>query len=253
MSVAAHPRPRRITLERVFNFRDLGGYAAGDRTLRWGKLYRADGIHRIEGADLLRVSSLGIRTVIDLRTRGELEETGRCPVDGLDASYHHLPLLERVWDRELLSGERDAVQFLAGRYLDMLDEGAGSIVEAVSMIADAERLPLVFHCSAGKDRTGVLAAILLSLLGVSDTDIASDYALSKPAMHELAEWVRAERPDAYESMAAQPAAFLDAPPVAMLLFLDLARAEHGSMADYLVSAGLAPDAIEALCATLLCA
>lgn len=251
MTLGTHARPRRIALERVFNFRDLGGYPAGDRTVRWGKLYRADGIHRIEGADLARVASLGVRTVVDLRTRRELAEHGRCPVDGLDASYHHLPLLERVWERELLDGERDAVQFLAGRYLDMLDQGASSIVKALTMIADPARLPLVFHCSAGKDRTGVLAAILLSILGVSDTDIAADYALSRPAMHELAEWVRAERPEAYETMAAQPPAFLDAPPLAMRLFLDLARAERGPLAGYLVSVGLDADAPEALRAALL--
>jgi protein-tyrosine phosphatase len=251
VTLGTHARPRRIALERVFNFRDLGGYPAGDRTVRWGKLYRADGIHRIEGADLARVASLGVRTVVDLRTRRELAEHGRCPVDGLDASYHHLPLLERVWERELLDGERDAVQFLAGRYLDMLDQGASSIVKALTMIADPARLPLVFHCSAGKDRTGVLAAILLSILGVSDTDIAADYALSRPAMHELAEWVRAERPEAYETMAAQPPAFLDAPPLAMRLFLDLARAERGPLAGYLVSVGLDADAPEALRAALL--
>ena len=251
MTADTHLRPRRIALERVFNFRDLGGYPAGERTVRWGKLYRADGIHRIEGFDLARVASLGIRTVVDLRTRGELDEHGRCPVDGLSAAYHHLPLLERVWDRELLDSERDAVQFLAGRYLDMLDEGVSSIVKAITMIAEPEHLPLVFHCSAGKDRTGVLAAILLSLLGVADTDIAADYALSRPAMQELAEWVRAERPDAYESMAAQPPAFLDAPPLAMRLFLDLARAEYGPLSGHLVAAGLAADAVDALRAALL--
>ena len=251
MSIGTHVRPRRIALERVFNFRDLGGYPAGDRTVRWGKLYRADGIHRIDGADLARVASVGMRTVVDLRTRAELVEHGSVPVERLGAGYHHLPLLERVWERELLDGERDAVQFLAGRYLDMLDQGASSIVKALTMIADPARLPLVFHCSAGKDRTGVLAAILLNILGVSDIDIAADYALSRPAMHELAEWVRAERPDAYESMAAPPPAFLDAPPLAMRLFLDLARTEHGSLAGYLVSMGLDAGAPEALRRELL--
>jgi protein-tyrosine phosphatase len=252
VTIGAFTRPRRIALERVFNFRDLGGYTAGDRVVRWGRLYRADGIHRIEGADLARVASLGIRTVVDLRTRGELDEHGRFPVDGLGASYHHLPLLERVWDRELLDGERDAVEFLAGRYLDMLDHGADSIVKALTMISQTERLPLVFHCSAGKDRTGVLAAILLSVLGVSDADITDDYALSRPAMRELAAWVRAERPEAYEAMAAQPPAFLDAPPLAMRLFLDVVRAERGPLADHLVSVGLAPAAVGALRTQLLC-
>lgn len=175
MRIEPHLRPRRITLERVFNFRDLGGYTASEhRTVRWGLIYRADGIHRLEGGDLARVAGLGIRTVLDLRTRGELADHGRVASESIAATYRHLPLLEQVWERDLPAAEIDAVGFLAGRYLEMLDTGASSIVTALAAMADAARLPLVFHCSAGKDRTGVLAAILLSVLGVSDDDIAAD-------------------------------------------------------------------------------
>ena len=244
-------RPRRIALERAFNFRDLGGYAAAAGTVRWALVYRADGIHRIEGTDLARVASLGIRTVLDLRTRGELDDHGRVATESIAASYHHLPLLDEVWERDILLAELDAVEYLAARYVEMLALGASSIVTALSTIADAERLPLVFHCSAGKDRTGVLAAILLSVLGVSDDDIADDYALSRAAMRELAEWVRRVRPESYETMAAQPPAFLDAPPLAMRRFLALARAEHGSLTDYVRAAGLPAGVLDALRATLV--
>jgi protein tyrosine/serine phosphatase len=252
MRIEPHVRPRRITLERAFNFRDLGGYSARDATtVRWGLIYRADGIHRIEGGDLARVAGLGIRTVVDLRTRGELADHGRVETESFAASYRHLPLLEHVWERALPAAELDAVDFLAGRYLDMLDQGAHSIVTALTIMADAKRLPLVFHCSAGKDRTGVLAAILLSVLGVSDDDIADDYALSRPAMRELAEWVRTERPESYETMAAQPPAFLDAPPRAMREFLTRARADHGSLTDYVRGAGLTATDVNALRSALL--
>jgi protein-tyrosine phosphatase len=254
MKIEPHVRPRRITLERAFNFRDLGGYAASSgSTVRWGLLYRADGIHRIEGADLARVAALGIRTVLDLRTRGELDDHGRVPTEAIDATYHHLPLLDQVWERDLPLAELDAVDFLAGRYFDMLTLGAESIVTALTTASDTERLPLVFHCSAGKDRTGVLAAILLSILGVSDDDIAADYALSRAAMRELAEWVRAERPESYETMAAQPPAFLDAPPLAMRRFLALARSQYGSLREYAEGAGLESRAVDALQSALLSA
>jgi len=247
-----HARPRRITLERAFNFRDLGGYAAETgQTVRWSRVYRADGIHRIEGADLARVAALGIRTVLDLRTRGELTDHGRVQTEAIDASYQHLPLLEQVWERDLLVAEMDAVDFLAGRYLAMLDQGASSIISALEMIGDPDRLPLVFHCSAGKDRTGVLAAVLLSVLGVSDDDIAADYALSRAAMREMSEWVRTERPDSFESMAAQPPAFLDAPPLAMRRFLALARTTYGSLTDYVIASGLGTDDVTELRTTLL--
>jgi protein tyrosine/serine phosphatase len=254
MSAEPQARPRRIPLERAFNFRDLGGYTIGSgRTVRWGLVYRADGIHRIEGADLARVAALGIRTVLDLRTRGELTDHGRVAAESMNASYHHLPLLEKIWERDLLAAELDAVEFLAGRYLAMLDQGAASIVSALDTMADAERLPVVFHCSAGKDRTGVLAAVLLSVLGVSDDDIAADYALSRTAMREMAEWVRTERPESYETMSAQPPAFLDAPPLAMRRFLALARTTYGSLTEYVADAGFSADGVDALRAALLTA
>ena len=118
-------RPRRITLERAFNFRDLGGYAAADgRTVRWGLLYRADGIHRIEGADLARVVRTrdphGARSAHTWRAR---RSRPRCRRSRSTRSYHHLPLLEQVWERDLPVAELDAVEFLAGRYFEMLDLG----------------------------------------------------------------------------------------------------------------------------------
>jgi len=252
MKLEPNARPRRIPLERAFNFRDLGGYgAARGFTVRWGRVYRADGIHRIEGADLARVAALGIRTVLDLRTRSELADHGRVPTEAIDSSYHHLPILEEVWERDLVLAELDAVEFLAGRYLEMLDVGAGAIVTALTAMSDADQLPLVFHCSAGKDRTGVLAAVLLGVLGVSDDDIAADYALSRAAMRELTEWVRTVRPESYETMAAQPPVFLDAPPLAMRRFLSLARVKYGSLDEYALGAGLAQPAVDALRVTLL--
>jgi protein-tyrosine phosphatase len=252
VKVQQHSRPRRIALERAFNFRDLGGYSAeSGETVRWGRVYRADGIHRIEGADLARVAALGIRTVLDLRTRGECDDHGRVRTDAMNATYHHLPLLENVWERDLYGAEHDAVEFLADRYVEMLARGADSIVTALCAVGDAERLPLVFHCSAGKDRTGVLAAVILSVLGVSDDDIAADYALSRTAMREMAEWVRSERPESYETMAAQPPAFLDAPPLAIRRFLARARARYGSLTEYVVASGFPSDALGALRAALL--
>ena len=219
--------------------------------MRWGRLYRADGIHRIAGADLARVAALGIRTVLDLRTVGELDEHGRVETESIDAAYHHLPLLEEVWERELPVAELDAVDFLADRYLEMLERGASSIGAALTTMSAPDRLPLVFHCSAGKDRTGVLAAMLLSLLGVSDDDIAADYALSRAAMRELTEWVRTEHPESYERMSAQPPAFLDAPPLAMQRFLALARVQYGSLTDYVTSIGVDASVVDALRSTLL--
>ena len=235
MKIEPHLRPRRITLERVFNFRDLGGYA-GERRSHGALGIALPGRRHPPHRRRRPRAGRGARDSHGARSphagRARLITAGSRP-ESIDAAYHHLPLLEQVWERDLPVAELDAVDFLAGRYLEMLDAGCElDRHRARRPMADAERLPLVFHCSAGKDRTGVLAAILLSVLGVSDDDIAADYALSRAAMRELAEWVRTERPESYETMASQPPAFLDAPPLAMRRFLAGARAQYGSLTDY---------------------
>jgi protein tyrosine/serine phosphatase len=133
----------------------------------------------------------------------------------------------------------------------MLDEGAGSIHRALHLLADPDAVPLVFHCAAGKDRTGVVAALTLSLLGVSDDDIATDYSLSRLGMDRLSEWLRDTFPERAEEMATQPTAFLQSPSAAMHLFLEELRARFGSVDDYVATLDITRDDIERLRANLL--
>jgi protein-tyrosine phosphatase len=144
---------RRIRFQRVFNVRDLGGLpvAGGGRT-RFGHLYRADGVHRLDGDDLEVARGLGLKTVLDLRTTYEIEQRNRFPVEKLSVDWHHLPLITQVWSMDSLRPEGPATDFLVDRYLEMLDVGRRSIVRALELVADGS--PALFHCAAGKDRTG---------------------------------------------------------------------------------------------------
>jgi protein-tyrosine phosphatase len=247
---------RHLEFETVFNFRDLGGYVGADRrTVRWRTLFRADGLHRLSAPDLVRLAELGVRTVLDLRTRIELDERGRIGDAGgtterIEVHYHHLPVIERVWDGSP-EDEPEPSRFLADRYLDMLEEGRAALGQALTTIADADTAPLVFHCAAGKDRTGVLAALTLSLLGVSDGDIVRDYGLSRIAMGRMVEWLRVKYPERVEQMADQPKAFLDAPEDAMRMFLDDLRRRYGSAETYAASVGVGEDAVASLRSHLL--
>jgi hypothetical protein len=222
---------RRLACEGVFNLRDLGGYpTVHGRRLRWRVVFRADGLHRATPADAT-LRRLGWRTVIDLRTTAE-RDAGRFACDGVDSI--HLPILRDTWDAEVLVAEiDDAAGFLTDRYLSMAEVGAPAIAAAFGILASSARQPLVFHCSAGKDRTGVLAALVLAALGVADDHIAADYELSALAMDRLVEWVTTTRPEIAEHMARQPAAFLACPPGAILGFLDALRGRHGSIESYL--------------------
>jgi len=243
---------RHVALSALFNFRDLGGYAAaGGRTVRWRVLYRADGLHRLEGDDIAAVAELGISTVLDLRTHAELEEHGRFPVEELPVDYRHLPLIPAIWARETLPGHGPAEDFLTERYLEMLDIGKPAIVEALGVLAAEETYPAVFHCAAGKDRTGMVAAVILSLLGVCDDDVASDYGLTGDAMTRLAEWVSRNDPEWMEAMQKQPTAFLGAPSEVMHRVLEAVRLEHGSMEGYVARLGVGDDVVSRVRENLL--
>ena len=249
MTMATTASSRRIECDGAFNVRDLGGYRARDgRTVRWRRLFRADGLHRVATGSSAALDALGWRTVLDLRTDIEVGAAQyRC--DGVEVV--HLPILRETWDVDTLTVDDEPAEFLAERYLHMTEVGGDAVRAAFTLLASREQLPAVFHCSAGKDRTGVLAALLLSSLGVDDAQIADDYHLSAPAMAQLVAWITAHRPEVTEHMARQPAAFLSCPPDAILLFLDRLRERHGSVPAYLREVGVGDDVVTSLRGALL--
>ena len=250
--MAVTPEPtldRVVRFRRVFNVRDLGGLPTSDgRSVRRGLVYRADGVHRLADEDLADARALGLRTVIDLRTEEELAR-GRFPVEHHPVDWHHLPVLRRTWHAEDLRPDTSAAEFLRDRYLDMLVEGGGSLARAIELIADGT--PALFHCAAGKDRTGVLATMVLGLLDVSTDEIAGDYHASAAAMVDFADWIRTEFPEAATAMEDQPRQFLEAPREAMHGFLDTVEARYGSVEGLALELGVTHPTITALRAHLL--
>jgi protein-tyrosine phosphatase len=244
--------PRHLRFDSLFNVRDLGGYRTYDgHHTRWRTLYRADGLNRAHGDDVGRLAALGLRTVVDLRTDDERDERGSFPVDQLPVSYHHLPMLQQTWEGQPLDPDLEGAVFLTRRYREMLDVGAEAIAAALRVLADARSYPAAFHCAAGKDRTGVLAALVLGVVGVPDDTIAVDYGLSRAGMASMVEWVRTNRPEVLDSMVDQPGVMLEAPPRAMHALLAELRAEFGDVAGYLVAIGVGPDVVAALRTNLL--
>jgi protein-tyrosine phosphatase len=243
---------RLVTLEAVHNFRDLGGYATADgRTTLWRTLYRADGLYRLTPADVAALEPLGLRTVIDLRSAPELDERGRFPVDAHPVVYHHLPIVDKTWAHsDAPEYERDE-DFLIWAYQDMLTVGAPNFAKAFEVLAEPGALPAVFHCAAGKDRTGLLAALLLGSLGVSHDDIVADYALTVEGMARFREWAAREWPEWTERMASIPPAFTAALPEAMSHIIDELCAEHGTIRNYVHSIGVGDDTLATLESVLL--
>lgn len=225
-----------------FNFRDVGGYPGlGGRTVRWRRLFRADSLHRLAGDDLVTFGELGVRTVIDLRRVFEVEQNGRVPeADGL--TYHN-PVIEHVeWGEVPVVAGVPHARWLADRYLNFAADGHEGIATALSLIADPVAAPAVVHCMAGKDRTGVVCALALALLGVSDEDIAADYHLTEASMVGLTAYLERTNPSAVQDKYHM----FECPPEAILLFLTDLRAEHGSVRDYVRSIGLTDGQVAAL-------
>jgi protein-tyrosine phosphatase len=246
---------RLIPLRNVHNFRDLGGYETADgRHTRCRTLFRSDSLTHLVGDDLAAVRSLGLRSVIDLRMAEESEKWGRFPIADHPVDYHHLSLMDVMWDPdEAPPADKGPVvaTFLYERYMDMLDTGGANLGFAVRLLARPGALPAVFHCAAGKDRTGMLAALVLSSLGVADDVIVADYALSGDALGRLITWAEQNRPEVLASLKEAPAAHLAAEPDAMTAVLASVRHEYGSARGFLAGVGVTPEVFTALEAALL--
>jgi len=229
---------RHVELSGCCNFRDLGGYPTADgRRTAWRRVFRADGLTDLTDADLAVLDELGVRLVIDLRTDGEAESRGRFPAHVEHVAYHHLPLTDTLPGEETAPEWRDP-GFVAARYRSMLEEGTDSVVRAVQLIADGANLPAVFHCSVGKDRTGVLAAVVLGFLGVPDEVIVEDYALSGEAMVRILGRFEREFPDAEEILDRYRPMILSVDPASMAGLLAGVRADHGSFAGLAAAQGI---------------
>lgn len=187
---------RHIAFDRLHNFRDVGGYPAADgRTVRWRRLYRSDSLGKLrDAADEARFLDLGVSTVIDLRYPREAERGGRVPAyEGL--RYLNLSIEHRPYNQSILGNDVDPWRYLADRYWEVAHDGVTEIRQALDAIADPGAGTTVVHCASGKDRTGIITALVLTLVGVAEDDVVADFALTELATERLiADW-KAFHPD----------------------------------------------------------
>ena len=171
---------RHWPLDGTYNLRDLGGYPAGQGGhTRWNTLLRSDGLHRLPTESQQTLIDFGLRTVIDLRTEAETATAPNVFATSDCVAYVHLPMLAP----HIIDQHR--AETLDELYKILVEECQNQIAYAVSVLADHGGVPAIIHCSAGKDRTGVVVAVLLDLLGVDREIIVDNYLQTKAYMRSI--------------------------------------------------------------------
>jgi protein-tyrosine phosphatase len=231
----------------VLNARDLGGYAGlGGRETRWGAVVRSGNLAMLTATGRQALVDYGVRSIVDLRLS---EEVARHPnpfaePDAHGVGYANLSFIDPG------APAPPSVSTLAEDYQGMLDRFGQAVAAVVTAIANAPEGGVLVHCAAGKDRTGLVAALLLGLAGVAPETIAADYALTadclRPRDQEWLENGPGERADREAWLRrVEPTAEV------MLEVLDHLAARYGGVEGYLLQAGVAPGDLDRLRSRLL--
>ena len=237
---------RRVQLEGGVNFRDLGGYQAVDgRRVRWGQVFRSDNLGRLTDRDVIFLQKMGIRLVSDFRTPAEIKKLPDRYPPGPDGQSLRLPIRHGesdpadTFDR-IKNGDIDWMTeaYMINGYIKNIDHFAPLWATFFKSLAEPSNRPLVFHCTGGKDRAGVAAALILLALDVPEETVIRDHGLSNLYIAAVLEGIY----DRIRTMGVDPdriSAYFTAPPNAIISVLEHLRKAYGSAANYLVSkAGL---------------
>ena len=176
---------RHIYFKEVVNFRDIGGLKTTEgKTVKWGKIFRSDNLSNLKASEFSKFNDLNIKTVFDLRTSHEIK--GKEDNLPMDTEYIHFPTLEDNEDllskmrARVINGEvsdKQSLNLMLDLYRSVISDNIPSLKKLIHQIVDSNDAVL-YHCSAGKDRTGVVTALLLSILKVDRETITQEYMLS---------------------------------------------------------------------------
>ena len=232
---------RRITLEGCVNFRDLGGYRTGDgRTVKWRRLFRSDSPSSLTDADVQTVTeSLGLVSVVDLRSNaGTTSNDGRGLLAESGIGYHQFPFLEARGLLPPTSGE-GVEKRLTDMYQWILMNAGALVAQAFATLAQPVNHPALFHCSAGKDRTGVLAATTLDVLGVAREQIVEDFLATNEVIDAILD--RLKRMPGFANSTREG---IMAPRVAIEKYLDGTQSKFGGSEAFLLHHGVHQSTID---------
>ena len=243
---------RRLDWEGCLNVRDLGGHPTEDGgETRTGVVVRADSVRRLTEAGWQSLVDYGIRRILDLRLESELDEDppGDLPVEVVHVSFlEDVPVERQIEIFQRWIDAPDDVTATRDGYLEMLETYRGNVAAAISAVAGAPAGGVLVHCMGGKDRTGLVAALLLRLAGVSVADIAADYGLSAENIKPLWQvWVEGAGDENERELRRRLSA---SPAEAMAQVLETLERERGSVRQYLLDAGASEQELDDVIARL---
>lgn len=230
-----------VEVDGCHNFRDAGGWPTVDgRRMRTGRFYRSDDALRITSTGRAAVDALGLTLVVDLRQH---DQYLRRPGFLGEERTAHIPLVDQVIDRARpprIDDEADLVLL----YEDMLERGHARIASALDALAvGLDDGPVMVHCAYGKDRAGLVTALVQAAVGVTPEAIIDDFGRShEPAMRRRAESVAAPLPDDPDTSNV-PVFLFSAHRGTMRLLLERRVAEHGSLDAWVATFPTRPDTI----------
>ena len=233
---------RRVQLEGGVNFRDLGGYRTADgRRVKWSQIFRSDNLGRLTDRDVNYLQKMGIRLVCDFRTPAEIKKLpDRYPAANHGQSLR-LPIQHgqsdpaNTFDR-IKNGDIDWMteEFMINGYIKNIEEFAHLWATFFKALTDPSNRPLVFHCTGGKDRAGVAAALILRVLGVPGESVIRDHGLSNLYIAVVLERIYTE----IRAMGVDPeqiSAYFTAPRNAIVAVLNHLEKVYGSASNYLIN------------------
>ena len=230
---------RRIVLEGAVNFRDQGGYPTENgRFVKWRRLFRSDSLHDLTESDVQTITgTLGLTTIVDLRSINSVLEDGRGLLALSGIAYHNYPFLERRGIEPPTSGS-DPGERLTAIYQWILLNAGTLMAQAFNALAQDVNQPALFHCNAGKDRTGVLGATLLSVLGVSREDVVADFLMTNEVIDGIL--ARIKKMPGFQDSTRDG---IMAPQSAIEKFLDVMQRKFGGPESYLLRHGVQQETI----------
>ena len=212
-------------------------------------MFRSDSLASLSEADIRYVvATIGLCTAVDLRAGHEVDDHPHRPLAEAGVVVHHRPIVDETRRRDVDTPRDLAID---EAYEMMLERFGDRFARVVELVADPDGHPVAFFCAGGKDRTGLVAALVLGALGVADETIAADYALTAGILPVLLERNRVRAEARGVSAEVVEHELLTAEATTMLAVLERLRSDHGSVEGYLESHGLPADAVPSLRTGLL--